>query len=196
MSLCLISDDDIRESFDIRTRAISCSIKETQHHSDDLKAAKIFLFMNAASIQEEHDYSIYEYRKVNGEKVVHLESLKFKGAYRDQGIAKDILNKNARVFRQNNFSHIKLKAIRDGVLVWPRLGFKVINDQHKSILLNQARMYLATVKNIPRDELRYKSIDDIDNDLLKSTAEHPVSFTEWRYQNQRINEYIEMSREL
>jgi len=190
----VISDAEAKNSFSVQSKSISCEIHNAGCYSDDHKFIKLHLYINNDPLLEANDYSLYEYKSVNGKKIAKIQGIKLQKQYRGLGIVRHILQRNSAVLKKNDFSCIELVAIRDGVLAWPRLGFTISKQQHRKVLLTYARKYLFEIRNIQPVDLKYTSIDQIDNDLLKSNEENPEGFTEWYCK--QTNEHIEMKKEL
>lgn len=190
----IISDSEVKSSFVVKSRGVSCQILGSGCISSNHKYSNVQLYIGEDSLLRPNDYSRYEYIRVGEKKIAVIAGIHFRECFRGQGIATEILRNKSRYLKRKKFSSIELKAISDGVLVWPRLGFKLKKFQHEVLLRKHALEYLHEVRKIPVEKLKYNSVFDIDASLLRNNEEFPQSFTSWLAL--RSKECFEMSKEL
>jgi len=117
-------------------------------------------------------------------KVAKYEQIEIKSKFRDDKIAKKFDEKAVEVYRRNAFQEIQLSAIRDGILVWPKLFYKFLNPNDEKKILMEFEKYLLVIHNYTDDNERngkmagVTSIEKLPKRLIMPT-DGKVFFADW-----------------
>lgn len=173
----LIDDEQILEAYSIANIMAKFRInsygKNPQCLDNTHKDALLYLLKDDEEILE-HCCIHNEFLILNNQKIVKLNNITIKEELRKKKIMKNILHKNKEVYKQNGFELITLKAIRDGVITWKKLGFEFDNITDEKIILKQFKIYLRKVKGI--SDKKFVTIQEIPSRLF---FDETISFTQW-----------------
>lgn len=136
--------------------------------------------------------------------IVYHEQFAISKQHRQQGHARKIHRLECKAYKANGISKIVLNATRDGICVWGRLGFNIIDEKYHNILLDLFRDYLIDVvfpENINNAKVLFQQCKNIkklfSNDFKKYILpENKQSFTEYLYDDNRLIGTIKMEKEL
>ena len=173
----LISNSQILEAYSIND--IIPKFRSSDYDSnpkcidENHKDVLLYLIKNNDEVLQ-HCCIHNEFLKCSDKKIVKLNNITIKEDLRRKKITKHILYKNKEVYKQNGFKEITLKAIKDGVIVWKRLGFEFDYITDEKIILKQFHIYLKEVKHDINQ--RYAKIEDIPKTLF---FDNSINFTDW-----------------
>lgn len=136
--------------------------------------------------------------------IVYHEQLAISKQHRKQGHARKIHKLECKAYKEHGIGKIVLNATRDGVYVWGRLGFRIIDEKYHNILLDLFRDYLIDVvfpEDINDAKVLFQHCKNIkklfSNDFKKYILpENKQSFTEYLYDENRLMGVIKMEKEL
>ena len=104
----------------------------------------------------EHNF-VYVTSKLKIAKIVHVN---IHPDLRNRGILRRFFNNGLEVFKKKGYSIITLDAIGDGILVWPRLGFRYVDKVDEMQIKMYLKEYLVKVRGIkPPDRIDLATIE-------------------------------------
>lgn len=117
-------------------------------------------------------------------KVAKYEQIEIKSKFRDEKIAKHFDTKAYEVYKRNNFKEIQMHAIKDGIIVWPKLFYQFVNPNDEKKLLMEFEKYLFDIHSIVDDNTRNKKMEKLKNinDIPKSLSkpkDGKISFADY-----------------
>lgn len=110
--------------------------------------------------------------------------------YQKKRISAEVHKKEIKIYKQNSFLQIQLSAMCDGVIVWLRNKYSLVNKQQENDIMTAWKSYLIAQdgRNLPADEFikiakNIKQVKDIPIAYLYSedTTVDIASFTEWLF---------------
>jgi len=150
----------------------------------DLSANRIPSLLEHCCIVNEYCYT------QSRQKVVIIHNITLKKSLRGNKVLSQMIQRQKRFYKKNNFKRIVLTATHSGLIVWHRLGFKYMQKRDELKILKNLNDYLKEVHSITK---RYKSIQEVEAKLLYGDDE-TENFTDW-LMRKNIN-YIKMIMEL
>lgn len=143
-----------------------------------LNGKEVWLDLSADGIPSllEHCCIVNEYCYTKtGQKVVIIQNITLKKSLRGNKVLSQMMQRQKRFYKKNNFKRIILTATNSGLIVWYRLGFKYMQKRDELRILKSLNDYLKEVHGITK---RYKSIIEVKAELLYGDDE-TENFTDW-----------------
>ena len=173
----IISDNQILEAYTIN--GLTPKFRESSYDEnpkcidEEHKESLIYLLKDDVEVLQ-HCCIHNEYFLRESKKIVKLNNITIKDTLRNQKIVKNIIYKNREVYKENGYQEIILKAIKDGVIVWKKLGFQFDNITDEKIVLRQFNIYLKEVKGIL--DKKFAKIEQIPKNYF---FDESIKFTDW-----------------
>lgn len=103
-----------------------------------------------------------------------------------KGIGSNIHNKEKKIYRENGFYQIHLKAAYDGLIYWPHSKFKFVDPHAETSLVAQWKAYVADSQGLNLNGKDYLgviknvvSFKDIEKKYLMPEDVTKPKFTDW-----------------
>lgn len=138
------------------------------------------------------------------ENVAFHEQFAISKEHRQKGHARKIHKLECKYYKEHGISVIKLNAARDGICVWGKLGFKLVDNNYCNILLDIFRDYLIDIvfsNDIDKAKIVADNCKSFEKLLSKDYKKYILpndkqSFTEYLYDDSRYIGIVAMKKEL
>lgn len=192
----LISDEDIRKIYQNSHSMIHSSIIESSCNGVNQKNVSLHIFndagdeLNACPIERRYYLEQNLVGTTLRGKVVEHYIFILKNEYQKKKISSDVHKNEIKIYKRNSFLQIQLSAMCDGVIVWLKNKYSLVNTQQENDIMTAWKSYLLASdgRNLPVAEYvrlvkSIKQIKDIPTEYLYSEdGTSYISFTAWLFQ--------------
>lgn len=103
--------------------------------------------------------------KTPNEGIVSIESINLHPNIRGKKNMKKFLHSGDQIYRAHGYKMIVLKAIKDGIVAWHRMGFDYFRDADRMKIFNEFRKYYKAMNGVacPHKSLKEAKSEDFHN---------------------------------